>query len=339
MKLLVIGCGSIGTRHINNLKNVLRQEVIAFDTNKDTLDYAQKIFDIKCFNNFNLSLEENPDAALICTPNNLHITFALKCITKGMHIFIEKPISDNLNGIDELISLSNKKNKVIMVACNMRYHPAIMKIKKMLDKNKIGKILSIRAQYGHYLPNWRPGTDYRQIYSAKKDMGGGIILDAIHEIDYLQWFTNSAKVQEISCYSDKISNLDIDTEDIADLVIRTIDGIIINIHVDYLRQDKHRSCEIIGSKGTINWTCWGKAPEENEVKVYDSEINKWSLLYKETIKDFNDIYVQEMKNFVNAINKGIKPMKDAEDGKKNLILALLAKESSLRKEVVNEQVY
>lgn len=325
MKILVVGCGSIGERHIRNLKMLSVDEIIACDTNPERLALMKEKYDIQAYTDLQHAMTQKIDAALVCTPPSTHIPIALKTIDYKAHVFIEKPMSNSLDGVDELIRSASKKGVIICVGYNFRFHQGLKLVKEIVDKGEIGKIQSSRAEFGQYLPDWRPWQDYRQSYTAKKDLGGGIILDGSHEIDYMRWFLGD--IEQIFCFAGKISNLEVETEDIAEILIKFKRGAIGEIHLDFVRPDYSRTCEIIGEKGTIKWSY-----QDRFVKVYSMDAKRWKTF---NIKaDPNDMYVQEMQHFVNCIKTGENPLVDGEEGKKTLEIALLAKKSAETKEVI-----
>ena len=158
------------------------------------------------------------------------------------------------------------------VVCNIRYHEAVMAIHR--NMHKIGTVLYAKAQYGNYLPNMRPNVNYRDLYCAHKETGGGAILDVIHEIDYLTWLLGP--VIAVNCVADKISNLDINVEDFASMILTHQSGARSSIHVDYLKPFKRRECEIVGEKGMILWQSEGKTPETCTVKLFETRKQEWT---------------------------------------------------------------
>lgn len=319
MKFLVVGCGSIGKRHIKNLLS-LNQEVIGFDISSRAREETEKKFSIQTFSDLDIALEEKLDAVFICNPNSEHISSAIKSAKKGLHLFIEKPLSHTLDGVEELIELTEKNKLITLVGCNMRFHEGIKKIKDLLDNNTIGKVLFARVQSGSYLPDWHPWADYRKGYSANKSLGGGVLLDGIHEIDYLRGFFGD--VHKVSCFADKISSLEINTEDVAEILLRFTNGIIAEVHLDYVQRAYARTCQIVGQEGTILWDF-----NEPIVKVYLAKNKKWNVI-KLSPYDDNKMYVEEIKHFINCINGKEKPYQDVIEGKKALEIVLAAKESS-----------
>lgn len=319
MKLLITGCGSIGQRHLKNLRSFFDGEIIAYRTsNKNTKELEEK-YNIKSYFNLDEALKQKPDAVLITNPTALHIPVALAAAKKGCHLFIEKPISHTMEGVDELINIIKEDNLVAMVGYNTRFHPNMKRIKNLLNNNAIGKITSFRAQTGYYLSEWRPG-DYRKSYSANKKLGGGVILDLSHEIDYARWFLG--EVKEVFCFSDKLSSLDMNVEDSADILLKFKSGAIGNIHLDYIQRSPSRSFKIIGEEGTIICDL-----NKHVVKLFTTENRRWQV-FSEDEYDKNEMYIEEMKHFINCIEKKEKPLIDIIDGKRTLMVALAAKRSA-----------
>ena len=327
MKVLVVGCGSIGERHIRNMRNLQNLEIVACDARQDRLTKVRKEYKIEeTYSDLKQALNKNITAALICTPSSSHIPIALAAVNNGIHVFIEKPLSHNLEGIDELITKANKKNAIIMVGFNLRFHPCLQRIKRMLDEGKIGKIICAKVQVGQYLPDWHPWEDYRTTYSAQKALGGGVILDAIHEYDYVRWFLGDPT--EVFCFADKLSDLEIDTEDIAETLMRFEKRAIAEVLTDYIQRVYSRSCQLIGDEGTILWSF-----KENCVKLYTAKDKQWQM-FPETNFDFNETYAQEIKHFIECVKENKQPNISVLDGKKVLEIALAAKRSAETRQVV-----
>lgn len=309
MKIFVLGCGSIGKRHIENLKKLGFSDIVAYDPNEEKRKETAKRFNIEVFDKFEDGLDKYPNAVIIASPTICHLE-QLNVVFMGAHVFMEKPISHELSSeVGSFIERCELYNYKFQVGYNLRFHPELIKIKKILDKGEIGNIISVRAQYGSYLPDWHPQEDYRKGYSASEELGGGIILDASHEIDYLRWLFG--EVKEVFAFTDKKSSLEIDTEDIAEILLRFESGVIGEIHLDYIQKEKKRDLQIIGDKKTLY-----------------CDINK------ENGFDFNDTYIDEMKHFVECIENNKKPCPDAVDGKKALEIAMAVKRSAKEKRLI-----
>ena len=198
--------------------------------------------------------------------------------------------------------------------------PSLRRVKRLLAGGRIGTPLSARAHCGYYLPYWRPHTDYRRGYAAHRSAGGGIILDAIHELDYLRWLLGEPR--EVFCYADKLSRLEIDTEDSADILLRFDGGAVGNVHLDYVRRAYGRSCELVGEDGVIVWDYSSPL-----VRVYGKDGQPEDYAEPPNAEG-NLMYVDELRHLVDCIERGATPELDAAGGRTVLAIALAAKQSA-----------
>ena len=325
MNLLVVGCGSIGERHIRNLIDNSSHNIIAFDTSTERLDVIKERFNVETCNNIERCFDCDIDAVIVCTPPNTHIQVAEQAIAHDAHVFIEKPISNRLDDLDELIKKATNNKKIISVGYCFRFSEGLKMVKSLIDSGKLGRILSTKVEFGQYLPDWRPWQNYKQSYTAKKDLGGGIILDGSHEIDYLYWLVGD--VREVFCFADKISDLEVETEDTAEILLRFSNGAIGEIHLDFTQRAYSRNCKIIGEKGTLIWD-FG----EQKVRLYTADSKEWENY--DVDADANLMYIEEMEHFLQCIDGLSIPFIDAIQGKRVLEIALAAKESSEKGVVV-----
>ena len=161
---------------------------------------------------------------MLATPTHLHAEQALTIVKGGFPLFIEKPLSHTWSRLAELSEIAERKSLISMVGCNMRFHPGPAQVKELLAVFFFfgWAILCARLQAGSYLPEWRPGIDYRDNYAAHEETGGGCILDCIHEIDLARWFLG--EVRQVFCMAGHLSSLEIGTEDVASLLCRHAAG-------------------------------------------------------------------------------------------------------------------
>jgi predicted dehydrogenase len=321
MMILVIGCGSIGKRHIRNLMALQAGQITAYDPLLERRREVEQEYAVNTFSTLEEALSEKPSIALICTPTSHHMTPAIEAAKIGCHLFIEKPLSHSLNGVNELVEIVKLNKLVTLIGCNMRFHPGIVKVKELLEQKSIGKVLCARVQAGQYLPDWHPGADYRKSYSANQSLGGGIILDGIHEIDYITWLIG--EVSRVFCFAGKLSSLEIDTEDMAEILLGFVSGTIAEVHLDYVQRTYARSCQIIGEEGTIFWDF-----KESLVKLYSASAKTWQVFPQATDYDINQMYIDEMKHFLMCLDGKATSTQDIVAAKKVLDIALAAKESA-----------
>lgn len=319
LRVLVIGYGSIGKRHTNNLMKLSKIELSICSKNKETIQLERK--GVKIYTSINKALKKKFDVGFICNETNLHIETAIKLAKNNQHIFLEKPLSNSLKNISILFKLINKKKLITMIGCNMRFHEGIKLMKELLDKQEIGKIISASVENGSYMPDWHPNEDYRLSYASRKKLGGGVVLTQIHEVDYLYWFFG--KVSEVFAVTGKISDLDIDVEDYCESLLKFKNNVIVNLHLDYFQRPAKRTCKIIGTEGQILWN-W----ENNHVQIYKNSNKKWITKKMDKKMDRNKMYVDELKYFLDCVNKNKIPMNSIIDAIEPQKISLAIKESA-----------
>lgn len=327
MKFLVIGCGSIGKRHIRNLKFLNAGEIIAHDVRPERCLEVEREYNIQAYPRLEDALEQGPAVALICNPSSLHISSALSAAEAGCNLFIEKPLSHSIDSVDRLIEVVAQKRLVALVGCNMRFHRGVSLMKELLDKQEIGGVLAARVQAGFYLPDWHPTEDYRKSYSASKSLGGGAVLDGIHELDYIMWFLGG--VRQVFSFAGKLSDLEVDVEDTAEILLKFETGTIAEVHLDFIQRVRGRSCQLIGETGTIIWD-----QKEAGVRLYSVEDGYWRFYPEPFDYSINEMYVREMQHFIKCVKGEERLIKDLRQAKSVLAVALAAKESARTGRVV-----
>jgi len=335
LKFLVTGLGSIGQRHVRNLRTLLgdRVEIIAYRsrrldliTNEDlTAEFGvspEERYGIKTFTDLDIALAEKPDAALVTNPTSLHIPTALAAAEHGCHLFIEKPLSNSLDGIARLLNIANRQSLIVLVGYQLRFHPALQLIHKMLQDGRIGQVVSARLEFGDYLPGAHPYEDYRTGYAARADLGGGAVLCLIHEIDYAYWFFGIPL--RVFALGGHLSELETDVEDTASMLMEcALNGrkVPIHVHLDFVQRPPSRTCQIIGDRGTIFWDYY-----ENELRVFDVEWGEWN---SHTFDNFqrNQMFLDEMHHFVRCLKGEEQPVVNLRNAIDSLRIALTAKKS------------
>ena len=320
--VLVAGSGSIGRRHMKNLRQLGVHKLAACDPDSERLVPVVAELGIKPFSDFALALEtERPDAVLICTPPVYHIPQALQATQAGSHVFIEKPLSNSLEGIDELAGEIRRRGNIVQVGYNLRFHPGVRKLKELTEQGMLGRMLWAQVEAGQYLPDWRPWQDYRQSYTARRDLGGGILLDGSHELDYIIWLLGLPV--ELLCMAGHVSRLEVDVEDCADLLLRFSSGTQASIHLDFVQRGYARSCKLAGESGTLLWDF-----TRPEVKLFSADTNAWqSFPYA---FEPNQMYVSELEHFFECIRTQHSPLVDLQHAT-NVLRVCLAAQSAARR--------
>jgi predicted dehydrogenase len=273
------------------------------------------------------ALEAKPEVALITGPASMHIETALALARQGIYLFIEKPLSNTLERVDELIELCRRRSLVLMVGYNFRFYRPLQVMRQALMEGWIGRPLMLRAEAGQFLPEWRPGSDYRQSVSARSDLGGGVILELSHELDYARWLLGEVKA--VSAYIGHLSNLDIDVEDTAEIILQFDNGAMGSVHLDMVQRPAVRSCRVIGTEGTLVWEA-----DCHQVKMFLATTHVWSDLHAATVIDRNEMYIAELRHFFDCVRNRTAPIVGADDGKRVLDIALAAKQSADERRVI-----
>ncbi len=291
MKICFVGIGSIAKRHIENIRELCssRNTEIRIDAcRREMLPVPgiDRVFTLKD------ALPDDYDAVFITNPTEYHLD-ALKLFhDKAKSFFIEKPVV-SLNHITDAKAFSLRRDTLYYVAAPLRYNPVIKWIK---DNVNTKEVISVRSISSSYLPEWRPGTDYRNNYSAHKDMGGGVSTDLIHEWDYLTYIFG--RPQKIMCMMGKKSNLEIDSEDFA-IYIAEYQNMIIELHLDYFGRNSIREVQLFTDEDTI---------------VGDLVKNRITFLGSGKTIDFheerNDYQKREIEYFLNML-EGKEPKEES----------------------------
>jgi predicted dehydrogenase len=297
MNGLVIGGGSIGKRHLANLKTLGVEQLALVEPDSARQDAVAAELGVHAVADIEAGLEWQPDFAVVATPTHLHLEHGSRVARQGCHLFLEKPLCHSAAGMAEFVSLVESKKIVSMVGCNMRFHPGPARVKQLLSEDRIGRILFARLHTGSYLPKFRPATDYRMNYAAREETGGGCILDWIHEIDLTRWYLGD--VREVVCMAGHLSSLEIATEDVASIICRHVSGAISELHLDYVQQTYERGCQIVGEQGSIFWDFTMK-----QVRWFESGTNRWTTYSEPEGWQLNQMYVDEMKHFIDCVASG-----------------------------------
>lgn len=335
MRVLFCGLGGIGQRHLRNLRFILGDDldVHAFRVRRqmhklhDNLSIEPEAnveidYSIVVHTSLHQAIAIKPDAVFVCNPSSLHTQVALAAAKAGAHIFIEKPVANSMDGLDELLEIVSSNKLVCYVGYNFRFHPGLMRLKSLVEEQYFGNIVSVKAEIGEYLPNWHIYEDYRDMYAARKDLGGGVILSQIHEMDLIYWYFGLPDT--IICRGGKLSNLDIDVEDTATSLMQ-YDGMYgrfpIILHQDFIQRPPTRTFKIAGDKGVAKIDL---IQQMLHIYNHHGEL-KEALDYSSFQR--NNMFLQQTEHFIECIRKKEKPQADLYTGIQSLRLALAAKKS------------
>jgi predicted dehydrogenase len=295
MNILVVGLGSIARKHIDALKLIdIDSKIYALrsNINANNEEQIKNIYDLdKCEIAF--------DFAIISNPTFLHYEYIKILAKKGIPLFIEKPVIHSLEMGDELIRLIEEKKIITYVACNLRFHPCINFLKKKLELEDL-RINELNIYCGSYLPEWRPGKEFKEIYSANTSMGGGVHLDLIHELDYTTWLFGFPS--ESKSVFKSISSLNIESFDYANYILE-YKTFTANIILNYYRRKPKREIEIVLENET-----WSVDLIKNEFKNDNNE-----LLFQDLKFNIKETYVNQLQYFIDCLKNKKSPMNSLEE--------------------------
>jgi predicted dehydrogenase len=304
--VLVVGSGGIATKHFNNLKKILPNSII-----KVYSTYAnEKISPNDLIKNISEALDFRPFLVIIANPSSLHIQMAKQFARIGSNLLIEKPISNSTADVEELLNLCDQNKLSLTVGYNLRFLDSLIFFRTQVDLNIVGKPLIVKCEVGQYLPTWRNQFDYRQSVSAKRDLGGGALLELSHEIDYLLWIFG--KIHWVRATVMKQSSLEIDVEDSSFLTLGIMnpdnENLVANLSLDFIRHDKQRNCTVIGETGSLRWD-----GISGHVLIMKEGSNYWETLFSSN-NTIVDTYSDELKDFIECIDSGKVPKVTGIDG-------------------------
>lgn len=335
LRVLFAGLGSIGQRHVRNLRALLgdQVEILAYrqrlsspvlnpDMTVRTGADLETTYGIRTFAKLEDALEERPAAVFVTNPNVLHIPVALAAARAGCHLFIEKPISHSLDGVDELIDLVERQGLIAFVAYQFRFHPGLRLVKSMIDEGQLGHLVAAHIVNGEYIADWHPYEDYRTTHAARRETGGGCLRIQTHELDYAMWLFGMPK--RVFAVGGHLSRLEVDVEDSVSMILDYEDHnrrLPVHIHLDYLQRPPQRACEVVGDAGKVRYDYYANAVEFHDTRT--------GTRRSEYFKGFdrNQMFLSELRQFLSCVRGEERPAVDLREGARSLQIALAAEAS------------
>lgn len=294
-RFVIASLGSIGQRHLHNLRQVRPGATIAALRRPQAEAGIPDGVDAH-FSTIEDALAFRPAAAILAGPAPTHIPLAQAFVEAGIAVLIEKPLSHDLTGVLALSDASRRLKVPVMVGYNLRFNMSLLALRDTLRTGEIGEVLAARAEVGQYLPNWRPQSDYRCNVSAQRALGGGALLELSHEIDYVYWLFGMP--DRVSCRGGRLSALEIDVEDCIELCLEYDQPRrLVSIHLDFLQHAAVRSCKLIGANGAITWD--GMA-DRYVVTIADPDVPP--RMVEMSMPDRNRMYLDELEAFLAAVD-------------------------------------
>jgi predicted dehydrogenase len=295
LRAAIVGYGSIGRRHAENLKKlgVDRLVVVRRPSGRNPAFVPPEGACVVA--SHAEAIAEGVDFAVISNPTRLHVDSARPYLAADIPILMEKPISDCAADARQLAEEASRRGLAASMAYCLRYHPAYVAAREALRAGAIGRVLYAKAWFESYLPAWHPWEDYRQSYAARKDLGGGALRTLDHEIDFLNWCLGDP--QAVMGSSRRTGALDGDADDHAALLIRYAAGATATVQLSLCRRDRSRGFEFVGEQGTLRYR-W----EEEKLLVVGADGTSVSVLLDHRGYDLNQMYVDLMADFLEMLS-------------------------------------
>jgi len=324
-RVALVGLGSIGRRHLRLLK-VLRPEIeVILVRSGHGSSWPEENLSKESVSSIDEVIAKSIDAAIISSPAPYHVQQAIQFLKAGIPLLIEKPLSHNMDDIQELKDLSDRIRVPIMVGYVLRHSMDLHCFHEMATKQAVGRAIRVLIECGSYLPDWRPEQDYRMAASARKDLGGGVLLELSHELDYANWLFGPFQSVEATLLNS--GTLEIDVEDTADLILTSKSGLTISVHLDFCRPDVVRQCTLEGSEGCLSWDGINHSVR---LQRESGEIGFWPFTVER-----DDKFIKQLSHFLFSIEQGDEPKVTLDDGIAVMTLIEAARRSSRENVVVH----
>jgi predicted dehydrogenase len=335
MKVLFCGLGSIGQRHLRNLRAILgaEAEILAYrkrgtspvlnaDMTVRVGADLESTYGLRSFRDLESALAERPAAVFVTNPNTEHLPVALAAARAGCHLFIEKPISHELEGVAELRQEVERRGLAVFVAYQFRFHPGLKKVRDLLQQGRLGRPVAAHIVNGEYLPDWHPYEDYRETHPARRELGGGCLRIQTHELDYALWLFGMPR--RVYAVGGHLSRLEVTVEDSVSLLLDCQHegrGFPVHVHLDYLQRPPQRVCEVVGDAGKVRYDYYASQVEFYDLATRTSEVLRFERFER------NQIFMDEMRHFLACVRGEERPLVDLRDGMRSMRLGLAASES------------
>jgi predicted dehydrogenase len=335
-RCLFVGLGGIGQRHLRNLRasRGAELEVHAFRVRRErqvVSDVLQVVpgedveakYGVIVHSELDAALAVEPDVVFVTNPTSLHVDVTRRALEAGAGVFIEKPLAHALDGVAELIQVAEQRDLVGFVGYQLRFHPGFVRVAEVLEQELLGRLLFADAVVGEYLPGFHPYEDYRRMYASRRELGGGVTLSQIHEIDMLTALLG--RPERVFSLGGKLSSLEVDVDDVSSslLEFRGHAGRVlpVRLHQDFVQRPGERHLTLCGEGGKLEWSLSGRS------------LRRWSatgeLCESHDYSDYprNRLFEDERAHFLSCVEQGEAPKVSLASGAESLAVALSILES------------
>ncbi|HET6897471.1 MAG TPA: Gfo/Idh/MocA family oxidoreductase, partial [Vicinamibacteria bacterium] len=310
--IVVVGLGSIGQRHFDNLAALGHSTLGAVRTGLGTRPLEAE--DAGAHRDLQSALASGPLAVVVANPTAVHLETAVAAVRAGAHVFVEKPLSHCATGVSTLREEVKARALVAQCGFQFRFHPTLQRVKEWIDSGALGRVISAHVEWSECVRGWHPWEDYRRSYSTQRRLGGGVIRTLCHPFDYLRWLLG--EVDWVSAQADRLSDLELDVEDTALVTLRMASGAMASVSLDYVGRPRRHRLEIVGLDGRIAW--------DAEDGVAYLHAGRLVTARPPVAFERNHLFRDEMSHFLDRIRRADSSLGSLDDGIRALEITLAA---------------
>ncbi len=296
-EILIAGLGSVGRRHLANLTRLGWPSLRGL---RSRAADAGEPLDIPVEYDLDAALARRPLAVVVATPSALHVPVALAAARAGCHLFVEKPLSHTIEGLDDLEEAVTARDLTALVGFQFRFNPGLRQLKAWIDAGDLGTVVSAHVHWGEYLPGMHPWEDFRLGYAARPELGGGVLLTFCHPFDYLRWLLG--EVDEVSAVEAGHRPFGLTVDTCVDVVMRFAPGAIGHVHLDFVQRPHQHNLTIVGTEGTATWT-----HDDHAARLYRASEGRWDVVPAPAGFERNSMFVDEMQHFLACLRGEAEP--------------------------------
>jgi predicted dehydrogenase len=334
-RILFIGLGGAGQRQLRVLRSLLSDEVeyatfracgktplLTPDFKVVENETIEDHYGLKEYRSLEEAFDAQPDIAVIANPTSLHVPTALAAASRGIDVFIEKPLGDSLVDLEKLEASCREHQSTCYVAYQRRFHPSYVTAKRLVQQGVLGEIVVASFETLSFVPQWHPYEDYRRLYAVRKDLGGGVLLTESHELDLCAQLFGLP--QEVFCAGGALMCQELDVEDTVSLILsyrNRARPLTVRMFLSFMQPDTRRAWSITGTKGHLSW-----CEQENTLQHHDYESGKTNI-FPGNILDRDRLFVDQAQFYLQWLAENSSTETGLEDGKASLLMAMAARRS------------
>jgi predicted dehydrogenase len=316
-EILIAGLGSVGRRHLANLRALGWTHIRIFRTGSSPLPHQETQVPID--HDLHSALSRQPLAVIVANPTACHLPLALEAAKANAHLLIEKPLSHTLEGVDDLERLVATRRLIALLGFQFRFNPGLQQLRTWIRAGAIGRVVSAQVHWGEYLPDMHPWEDYRKGYAARAELGGGVLLTLCHPFDYLRWLVGEFD-DEVCGIASQTDTLGLSVDTCVDVMLRFRCGASAHVHLDFVQRPLEHRISIVGTEGTVTWN-----QADHAARLYSVVSGRWITVAPPQGFERDWMFLEEMRHFLACLRGDTPPACTIRDGRAALEVALACK--------------